>query len=655
MAGRDESAKLQGMLSELAGTVGEMGAGRDWGANAIRQIARPDNQAMFRGQPYALDNSANLLQMGQWAERNGFDDKSRQYMALADRYQQREIEEEKAKQLSEAQLGVSKIITQMQSVATDKSLPTADRMKEVARLSEKAKTIAAAGRMNPMAVVNPTNEFLTYIQTADANSSAASLLTQGNDLKREIRLALAANEPVKAERLLAQFNAVSAQANALGDPDLVDQIDEGIGIIIDKMPDAIDGQRESRAARAFELYLNSGDENDPRGTPLLADDKTKELYRKKIAEHEAAGKAEEKLEADLANIRLRNQKLQSDLATAEQEGTLIPATQFAALKEAGEYDKYFTAWTNMADAPFRRQQLNKDMRARNSALQKMQDDSLKEEAAMYVLEAPRFIEQMETDGWDMTKDLDNWVETYASTITDDKTVDMLAKVIVGDPRFPEATPEERKQIALERVITHLLATDEYFSEAFKANEDNKARKTKNKVITLEENEAEWRSVNEGGVKVNTYPDHPNGYYKRVFEETNNARKRESKEPYTEEEFLKIYTGKYKEDVVSANAPRGIRGGKVETDLATHLFPNRRSGSQTNRQPAASDNSPSILDRQRANLSPPIGPMGDPEDYETKLRKARQALPNSPYQGSFLTEFPETAPPYIDPRYRNFGG
>jgi len=82
MAGRDESARLQGMLSDLAGTVGEMGAGRDWGANAIRQIARPDNQARFRGEKFGLDNSENLMKMAQWSERNGYEDQAARYLTL---------------------------------------------------------------------------------------------------------------------------------------------------------------------------------------------------------------------------------------------------------------------------------------------------------------------------------------------------------------------------------------------------------------------------------------------------------------------------------------------------------------------------------------------------------------------------------------------
>jgi hypothetical protein len=616
---------------------------------------------MFRGEKFGLDNSANLMKMAQWAERNDFDDKSRQYMAMADRYQQREIEESKREKLAEAQLGVSKLLTEMQGVATNKDIPTAERTMKINELSLQAQGIASAGGMNPVSVVNPTNEFLNYIATADANTSATAVLNDANALKTDIGLAIASGDVTKAQRLLADLPGLRSRAAALNDPDLLADVDAGIQTMMAKLPDAQETEYERRAARAFEYFLDSGDAEDSRAMQITAQPQTREIFRKKVAEHEAAKKAEERLEAELAGINLRNQKLQGELQTAEDEGTLIPATQFAALKAAGEYDKYFTAWTNMADLPYRRQQLNKDMRARNKALQDMQDGALQDKAAMYVLQAPRFIEQMETDDWDFGKDLDNWVELYASTLTDQNTVNMLSKVIAGDPRFPEANDEEQKKIALERVITHLLATDEYFSEAFKANESQKARREDAAAISLEENEIEWQSVSEGGLSVNTYPEHPNGYYRRKLEETNMALEQAGKDPMTEDEFRTIYTNKYKkpvvaETVVSTGGSRANPSPDVigET-LAGEIIRPRQRGRKA-RQPAPKgSNGPSLLQRQRDNLSPPIGPMGDIEDYQTKLRQAREAMPNSPYQGSFLTDFPETAPPYIDPRYKNFGG
>ena len=656
MAGSDQSANLQGMLSQLAGTVGEMGTGRNFGANALRQIVRPDNQAMFRGQPYALDNSANLMQMAQWAERNGYDDKSRQYMALADRYQQREIEETKRQKLSEAQLGVSKLLSQMQAVATDNSVPTAERTKAINELSLEAQRIAAAGGMNPVSVVNPTNEFLTYIQTADKQSSAASLLTQANDLKREIRVAIGANEPVKAERLLAQFKAVSAQANALGDPDLVDQINAGVGTIIDKMPDAVDGQRERRATRAFELYLDSGDENDPRGEPLLADDQTRTLYREKIAEHKASLKAADKLEAELQGQRLRNQKLEGELSKAEREGTLIPKDQLRTLTKE-EWNTYSASWRNMADAPFRREALNKYWRAEHESRQKLVNKSLNDQAKTFVLQSPTLLEQMETSGWDFSADLDEWVEESGRAIlSDSNTIEMLAGVIAGDPDFISADTYEGKQkIAMDKIAQHLYSFDEAFQEAWDANEENKQREASNKEILLKENQAEWKLVQQGSFKTNTYPGEGEGktYFENTFKQANLERERQGKKPYTRDEYYKIYSGMYKRKVAGTQPPQGSRAAIA--NRSTDPNPAPRYPQRGNRAGRTSGTGPSVLDRQRANLSPPVGPMGDPEDYETKLKRARQAQPNSPYAGSFLTDFPETTPPYIDPRYRNFGG
>jgi hypothetical protein len=123
MAGKDESARLQGMLSEIAGTVGEMGAGRDWGANAIRQIARPDNQAMFRGEEFKLDNSANLMKMAQWAERNGYDDEAKRYMALGASQQKTEGKKAYADELA---VGTEKLRGLYGQLAKVKATPNAD-------------------------------------------------------------------------------------------------------------------------------------------------------------------------------------------------------------------------------------------------------------------------------------------------------------------------------------------------------------------------------------------------------------------------------------------------------------------------------------------------------------------------------------------------
>ena len=85
MAGRDQSARLQGLLSGIADSVGELGAGGDWTSDVVRKITRPEIDT---------NNSASLLKYADWARRNGYDDEAKQYMALG--ASQQKVEQEKA-------------------------------------------------------------------------------------------------------------------------------------------------------------------------------------------------------------------------------------------------------------------------------------------------------------------------------------------------------------------------------------------------------------------------------------------------------------------------------------------------------------------------------------------------------------------------------
>ena len=95
MAGQDQSARLQGLLSGIAGSVGELGAGGEWAGNAVRTAARPDFMAGSFGNPeFDMNNVDNLNAMANWASRNGYEDQAKQYMALS--YRQKEKEEQEA-------------------------------------------------------------------------------------------------------------------------------------------------------------------------------------------------------------------------------------------------------------------------------------------------------------------------------------------------------------------------------------------------------------------------------------------------------------------------------------------------------------------------------------------------------------------------------
>jgi hypothetical protein len=73
MAGTDQSARLQGLLSGIADSVGGLGAGGDWTSNAIRNIARPEIDTA---------DSRSVMSYADWARRNGYADEASKYLTL---------------------------------------------------------------------------------------------------------------------------------------------------------------------------------------------------------------------------------------------------------------------------------------------------------------------------------------------------------------------------------------------------------------------------------------------------------------------------------------------------------------------------------------------------------------------------------------------
>ena len=129
MSGSDQSARLQGLLSGIAGTVGELGAGGDWTSNAIRTVNRPDFMAGSDkvlgkyGRPaFDMNNVNNLDAMANWASRNCYEDQAKQYMALS--YQQKEKETALNDQalLQEGQSGVADMSRKMMTILKDRTL-----------------------------------------------------------------------------------------------------------------------------------------------------------------------------------------------------------------------------------------------------------------------------------------------------------------------------------------------------------------------------------------------------------------------------------------------------------------------------------------------------------------------------------------------------
>lgn len=128
MAGRNQSVNLQGMLGDIANTVGSLAEPYDFVSDTIRNVARPS---------VAMDDSASLTKYAAWARRNGLDEEAARYEALA--YRQKEVERELAKQ-ARTDMGNSAVAYNMKRIQQIKADPTlkADKKFELIRQAQDA-------------------------------------------------------------------------------------------------------------------------------------------------------------------------------------------------------------------------------------------------------------------------------------------------------------------------------------------------------------------------------------------------------------------------------------------------------------------------------------------------------------------------------------
>ena len=189
MSGSDQSARLQGLLSGIAGTVGELGAGGDWTSNAIRTVNRPDFMAGSDkvlgkyGRPeFDMNNVNNLDAMANWASRNGYEDQAKQYMALS--YQQKEKETALNDQarLQEGQSGVADMSRKMMTILKDPTLTPEGRETQLNNLQASANAIArVTPNMEPLKVANlRTNVEQAFLSQASVQQQM-DLATQQNE------------------------------------------------------------------------------------------------------------------------------------------------------------------------------------------------------------------------------------------------------------------------------------------------------------------------------------------------------------------------------------------------------------------------------------------------------------------------------------------
>jgi len=114
MAGTNQALRLQGMLSNIANTVGEMGAASNWTAQNVRDYMAPD-----------LDPSSeeSLLKRQQWAMRNGYQDEANRLGVALGGLRQANQQKAAKGQLAQMQTTMAQLEQERQNALANLTVP----------------------------------------------------------------------------------------------------------------------------------------------------------------------------------------------------------------------------------------------------------------------------------------------------------------------------------------------------------------------------------------------------------------------------------------------------------------------------------------------------------------------------------------------------
>ena len=645
MAGQDASKNLTGMFYQMnQGLADEGKAGMQF-VDSLRRSFAPKVDP---------SSSESLMNYANYASRNGYKDEFDRYSRMSVMQGQVEQQEAQRAKLSEGQLSIANSLSAARNIAVDTSLPTTERVEKIRKIEQEARDVAAISGVNPITINEPISQLLNHISKTETAGQATTIAAEAAQLRTGIAESIARGEIARTESLIAQYQPLIERAQAHGSVDLIDTVTNGLTGLINKIPDAQERSDETAALRAVELTEGGGSVNDI--DALLTTPNIRKLYSTELSKRQADQLAIEKAQQDAIEQQLR---IDEDRAKAEEralEGAKLSFQRGGGLEYLagspmeGQYiEQYAAAPTNAV-----RKKINTDFLKMNQDVQANRQEGLKADAVIYANRIAQMLGDTETgDGNPFNKSLGNWTNSLQlGTPRQSAQWDMHAKAIAEllhkDPRFYGGNEKERVEVAKEYTVNHMKQVDKYFKQAYQNNEEARVANEKARGIRAEEQAGDWETTKDGK---DTNPNSNAKYVDQQYKEWSARTLQNGKAGLSKEDWLEQVWKRWFYLPYRTVRDAGVRGNKVETDVATTMFPNRRSGMQAERQPVLSDSGPSLLTRQRNNLSPPIGPMGDPEDYETKLRKARRNLP---------FEYPrpdlgEPADPYIDPRYRNMRG
>jgi hypothetical protein len=647
MAGNNASQNLSGMFYQMnQGLADEGKAGMQF-VDTLRRSFAPEVDP---------NSSKSLMNYANYASRNGYKDEFNQYSRMSVMQGQEEQRQAEKSALAEGQLLVANSLSEARQIAVNSSLPSGERQAKVQELAQQAREQAAAAGLDPRTVNTPIDQLMNHITTTETQGQATSIMTEAADLQRQIAYAVAQNKPEEARALIEQYAPIMQRAEAHGSPELIGKVTNGLTALIKELPDAQERADSTQALRAVELTETGGSEAEIRS--LLDSPESRAEYLQILSEREADSLAVQAAEQQIEAQRLG---IEEDRAAAEKrafEGRELGFERGGDLQYLigtpmeSQYKQQYAA----AQTASGRKDVNNRYLTLNQEMQDKRREGLQSEALLYVNRIPQMLGDTETSDYNpFNKSLSGYANHQRIGTPEQgqqwtQHANVIAELLYKDPRFIGGNEKEKLEAAKEYTVNHLNRVDKYFKQAYINNEEAIKSKNLKDGVKRDEERGDWETVKSGKNEQSTSPALNPDYVMQKYEEFARRALENGNsityEQWMEDVWKKQFHRPTRNPKLYRKAPGipAFKGIQENMDNYVEAKADRMDPSLANR-----DQSWLLTDiaaRQRANLSPPIGPMGEPEDYETKLRKARRNLPMAYPE----LDLGESADPYIYPSY-----
>ena len=625
MAGRNNAVNLTGMLSQMNDAISGFGEAGNQYVDTFRRSTAPKPD---------MNDSKSLLEYAEWARRNGYDEEARQYLALGQRQKEKEVQEAK-----DAALGKT--------------------MAEATQTSSTGLDLGAKGDLGG----------------ADATIAVLNKRLSDPEIQKNPRAVEAIQREIASlQSQRPDFEAKNVQAIAQG----VAKMDQNIAALNQDDPDYAIKKANFEAARS--RFLDQpGVEEAYEGNKL----KLMELNNQKM---DAMWKAQSP--AIIAEMSAAGTDVKGLEAIEDKYPQFVP--QIVAVK--GQMVEQAERLAEVRDKAFRVEQLPSRI---ERDLQEIEESTLSEEQKKFARDLLAGASNAVAGGSEYK---DSAISAYEKAMTQ---INQMRGNELAAQAGVERQRTERAVVAHEKSMqTQVSLADAVELAELKYGDNPSEDEIKQAQMELEDqlNDYRYRTAIAAGkespqeldaddkrvlnekLKNGDYGEiHDVAVMRATYDLVSQGYRKEDVVSFLKKELPKQYADSAEQiyndmwaDLenqdaqtaspaeVKANPYRREPGFRwldraVETiDARYQGFLQRRSQTMAT-QPRPEG--PSVADRQRAKLSPPLGPLGTQGD--TKLRDARKSqAPNGnyPYPGEpvSLRQQPLAAD-YIYPGYNRLGG